>query len=192
MMKILVTGTTSAGKTTLLKAVAEKNISHVVVIHEVARKLLTEHPELEQDPQLQDILFAEQLKLEMLAVAAGAEVILCDRGTLDICAHAKLFGQELKPEWITWTKESYDFVYWLEKSDIPFSPTELQQQISDRDWVAFREELDQHIAQSIVGSELPWQKLSGSIEQRVFTLEQKIRRQIFSIEGQVRREKERK
>jgi nicotinamide riboside kinase len=192
MLKILVTGTTSAGKTTLLQALAEKNIAHVVVIPELARKLLTEQPELEQDPRFQDILFAEQLELETQARVSGAEVILCDRGTLDICAHAKLFGQELKPEWLTWTKESYDFVYWLEKSDISFSPTQLQQQISSRDWVTFREELDQHIAQSILDSRLPWQKLGGSLEQRVLTLEQKVRRQLFSIEGQARREKERK
>lgn len=192
MIKILVTGTTSAGKTTLLHRLVEKNISRVAFIPEVARELLTEHPELERDPKLQDILFTEQLKRETHLAASGAEVILCDRGTLDICAHAKLFGQELKPEWLTWTKESYDFVYWVEKSDVTFSPTVLQQQISDRDWVAFRDQLDQHIAQSIIESELPWQKLAGSVEQRVFTLEQKIRRQIFSVEGQVQKGKEQK
>ena len=192
MIKILVTGTTSSGKTTLLEALAEKHISRVVILPEVARTLLTEHPEFEQDPQLQDILFAEQLRLETQAAASGAEVILCDRGTLDICAHAKLFAQELKPEWITWTKESYDFVFWLEKADIIFSLTVLQQQISDRDWVQFRDELDQHIAQSLLDSELPWQKLGGSLEQRMFILEQKVRRQVYSIEGQAQSRKERK
>jgi len=174
MKKILLTGTTSSGKTTLLKSIASstQNLKFsskqkVIVIHEYARELLTLHPELKNDPQLQDMLFAEHLQREIKAAEQKPDLIICDRGALDICAHARWFGLDIKPEWLSWAQDAYDYVFHLDKTDIAFEVTELQKKLDPgADWVSSREELEQHITWAVQESGLPWRKLSGTVAER--------------------------
>jgi len=59
-LKILLTGTTTSGKTTLIEGLKAKNLPGIVFIEEEARKFLEQNPGLERDPQLQDMLFTNK------------------------------------------------------------------------------------------------------------------------------------
>jgi hypothetical protein len=102
-----------------------------------------------------------------------------------------LFRQETKSEWFDWLK-TYDQVLWLEKDDISFERTAFQEKIAQRDWHAFREQLDQEIGVIVAESGLPWKKLAGSIDTRLGELQKTLGELRFSIEGVYTRKKEQK
>lgn len=201
MKKILLTGTTTTGKTTLLNAFSRKNaelqkLAHphkkIILIPEVAEEVLRQRPGLEKDPQFQDILFEQQVHREIAAETQHPDFIICDRGVLDILAHSALFGHEIKQEWKDWTAHAYDQVLILDKNDIDYEVTELQRQIGERDWSAFRDALDDSILQAVHESKLPWQKISGTVEERLKKLERILEQPNLSLEGQPRSNKERR
>jgi predicted ATPase len=191
MIKIVVTGTTSAGKTTLLEKLSRR-MQNCVFVPEVARDLLTTNPELIHDPQFQDIVFQEQTQREIDAAVKKPAAIFCDRGALDIVAHARIFGVPVKPEWVAWAQSAYDKVLWLNKNDIPFQETPLQTRLGTIDWQHFRNELDQHIHTAIIESTVPYELLSGTVEQRISSVEKIVREYLFTIEGRVGRSPEQK
>lgn len=118
-MKILLTGTIHVGKTVLLNALEAIKLPNVVIIPEVARDMLSQNQKLEKNPNLQDILFAEQVRKEKEATSDNS-IIICDRGVLDIIAHSRFFGHEIKPEWTRWL-QTYDLTFLLNKDDVFFS-----------------------------------------------------------------------
>lgn len=52
------------GKTAFLNALEFAKLPNVIVVPEIARKLLSQNPKLEKNPNLQDILFSEQVRRE--------------------------------------------------------------------------------------------------------------------------------
>ncbi len=188
MTKILFTGTTSSGKTTLLRHFKANSRVGVTVIDEVARPILENHPELLKSPQLQSIIFAEQTRLEKEAAAAGAGVILCDRGSVDVLAHAKLFGQELLPEWRTWSQQEYDQIYLLDQKDIRFQRTPLQQHLEEQDWGKFRMDLEAQLHLTLAECGLAYTILSGSVEHRIAQVEEKIWQSLWEAERRHQKE----
>jgi predicted ATPase len=173
--KILVTGTTTSGKTTILEAVTELEWPGVVVVREAATDVLRQQPGIEKTAEFQDVLFAEQVKREREAMAtAEVDTVLCDRGVLDNLAHILMFSAwagteaEFKPEWLSWCV-MYDEVWLLDKDDIDYrEPTELQASIdSQRDWAFFRDELDEYLRVVIGELRLPWVMIQGTVEERL-------------------------
>lgn len=172
-MKILLTGTIHVGKTTLLKALETAKLPSVVIIPEIARDLLSQNPKLEKDPNLQDILFAEQIRRER-EVTSDNSVVVCDRGALDIVAHSRLFGHEIKPEWLQWL-QTYDLTFLLNKNDVPFSGENRVFFDSERDWVQFRNALDEQIKITLAEYNVKYGLLSGSSADKLRHLTSKIR-----------------
>lgn len=164
-MKILLTGTIHVGKTALLNALEFAKLPNVIVVPEIARNLLSQNPKLEKDPNLQDILFAEQVRREKEATS-DSSVVVCDRGALDIVAHSRLFGHEIKPQWLQWL-QTYDLTFLLNKDDVPFSGENRAFSDYGRDWVEFRNTLDGHIKSSLNENEIRYELLSGTIENRL-------------------------
>lgn len=169
-MKILLTGTIYTGKTTLLQALKTMGLPNLTTVPEIAREVLSQNPKLEKDPNLQDILFSEQVKREQEALSASTFVV-CDRGALDIIAHSKLFGHVIRPEWTEWVK-TYDLVFLLNKNDIPFSGENRAFSDLRREWIAFREQLDRYIKLTLDENRVLYETLSGNLESRLdyFTL----------------------
>jgi hypothetical protein len=186
MLKILLTGTTKSGKSTLLEMIHALSIPKLQCIPEVARELLTRHPELEQDPHLQDILFAEITRREKEAAANGVEISICDRGTIDILTHLDTgyFGQvAVKQEWREWSRR-YDQIYVMNKNDVPFTQTDLQSQIdSERNWALFRDKLDHSTHKILDELHLPYSVLSGTPETRLHRVESELQILYQSKEG---------
>lgn len=112
MNRILLTGTLSTGKTTMLNHL--KNLRGVYIVEEVARQLVEKNPTLEKEPFLQDILFREQVRKEEETIAEARSKrinnIFFDRGVLDIIAYSKFFGHTLKPEWFASMQGRYDHI----------------------------------------------------------------------------------
>ncbi len=197
--KILITGTTSVGKSTLLELLKKQQHPNVHIIDEIARKVLDQEIEVvsqnnpDQKPDLQDFLFAKQIQEEIHA-EQSAKVTVCDRGVLDNIAHALLFAVPIKQEWIDWC-QTYDkiFVLYRDKEGIPFEITDLQRKIGDRDWVKFRNDLDTQIYHALQLCRLPHEVLRGSSAEQFFAVDQEVRRHLQTphlIEGQFRHRKE--
>jgi predicted ATPase len=174
-LKVLFTGTTTSGKTTLIGSLRKRNIPGIAYIEEEARKFLEENPGIERDPQLQDFLFTRQVSAEQRAAENLANIIICDRGVPDNIAHALLFGQMIKDEWREWAK-TYDEVFLFNQADINYQqPTELQMKIdSTRDWVKYRQDLDKHILRALQECGLAYIILQGTIEKRLSVVENMI------------------
>lgn len=155
---ILLTGTTSSGKTTLIQELQRElqNVfaTKISFIPEVAREILEINPQLLHEPAiLQDKIFSAQTQAEQAAVANGSSIIVCDRGVLDILSHIPLLQPELtiKPEWISWLTH-YTKTFICNPADISYQETELQSQLTAvHDWARFRDQLHQEtlrVAQS--------------------------------------------
>ncbi|MEX2012853.1 MAG: ATP-binding protein [Candidatus Levyibacteriota bacterium] len=172
-MKILLTGTIHVGKSTLLNSLESAELPNVVIVPEIAREILSQNPELEKDPNLQDILFAEQVRREREATSNDS-IAICDRGVLDIVAHSKLFGHEIKPEWLQWLR-TYDLTFLLNKDDVPFSGENRAFSDPERDWIQFRNALDDNIKLVLTENNLRYEQLSGSIESRLSHLASRTR-----------------
>ena len=170
MSKVLITGTTRSGKSTLVKEIESLSLPNLVIIPELALNLLKANPSLEKDPNLQDILFAEQLKREREAFESGAKFIICDRGIPDNIAHAKLFGQEIKPEWIDYSR-TYNMVFLCNKDDVDFNLTNVQAAMENRNWIKYREDQDTQIKAALALCGLPYILLEGTVTQRRELLE---------------------
>lgn len=172
MKKILLTGTTSSGKSTMWQFLKDQPLKNIIFIEEIARELLLKYPGIEQDPAFQTLLFAEQVKREQEAAEQEPELLICDRGSVDIVAHAHLFGQAVQPEWYDWS-QTYDYALYFEMHDISFETTDLQKRISkQRDWQTFRVQLDEHIRAALRQSCLPYHMISGTHEERQQKVEQ--------------------
>lgn len=172
-MKILLTGTIHVGKTALLNALESAKLPNVVIVPEIARDVLSQNQNLEKDPNLQDILFTEQVRREK-ETTSDSSVAVCDRGALDIIAHSRLFGHEIKPEWLQWL-QTYDLTFLLNKDDVPFSGENRAFSDPERDWVQFRNALDDHIKLTLIESSLKYELLSGSVKSRLSYLASRIR-----------------
>lgn len=164
-MKILLTGTIHVGKTALLNALETAGLPNVVIIPEIAREILSQNPELEKDPNLQDILFAEQIRREKVSTSNDS-IAICDRGVLDIVAHSKLFSHEINPEWLQWLR-TYDLTFLLNKDDVPFSGENRAFSDPGRDWIHFRDTLDNHIKLALTENTVRYELLSGSLDSRL-------------------------
>lgn len=172
-MKVVFTGTTSSGKTTLLNALKQKNFPHVVCISEIADSVLRQQPGIEKTPEFQDLLFSKQVMAEQEAERSGAEVVFCDRSIIDNIAHALLFQHPVKQEWVDWC-HTYSYVYIFNKDDIQFKVTELQKSLDKRNWYQFREQLHYLIIQTTIDCFIPYEFLTGTVEARLKTVEDKL------------------
>jgi nicotinamide riboside kinase len=182
--KVLLTGTTSCGKTTLINSLKSQNNGDIVFVEEEARKFLELNPHLERDPQLQDYLFARQVEAEQNASLSANRIVICDRGVPDNIAHALMFRQPIKPEWVEWA-QTYDIVLALNPSDINYDmPTELQLSIDpSRNWGEYRMLLDEFIFKALEVCQLKYQVLSGTVEGRLQHLTKEIGEYTVSKEG---------
>lgn len=142
--KHLLVGTTSAGKTTLLREAKKHNWS---VIPEIARPILEmtllSKPELLASFAFQELLLTTQVELEQTLPKTKSSLL--DRGIPDIIAHSILFGFEhqVPEQWYILAK-NYDHVWLCDPADIEFKPTSLQLKLDpSRDWQAWRQELHQ-------------------------------------------------
>lgn len=190
MHKILLTGSTSVGKTTLLETIKNSKLP-IACIPEIAREILENDPDIEKSPFLQDIIFSEQMKREKEAMANGSPYILCDRGSLDIIAFSNLFNIAIKKEWIEWTK-TYDRIFLLDPLDINFQLTPLQMQLSERNWVEHRMEIHHQIVATLNELNFPYSLLSGSIDTRSEVIKSLLWEQQKSVEGTYLKGKEKK
>lgn len=180
-MKILLTGTIHTGKTTVLDLLKGLSLPNVSVINEVAREMLSANPALEQSPAFQDILFTEQVRRERNAEKTSP-VVICDRGSLDIISHSKLFGHAVQPEWVEWLK-TYSQVLLFDKSEIPFNGENRAFNDHPRDWIQFRNSLEGMIEDSISEYRVPYLVLRGNPEQRLHRLLSETTRVSGNLEG---------
>lgn len=84
MHKIVLTGTASCGKTSVIESLKEKGFS---VIEETATEVLREFPDL-SDKEKQIKIFEKQLQKES---TAKGEIVFLDRSAIDCLTYARFF-----------------------------------------------------------------------------------------------------
>lgn len=180
--KILFTGTFSSGKTTLLKEFEDHK--GIIVVNEVARDLLHADPSLEVVPHFQDLIFEEQIKREKEAVATaqreGKQLILLDRGIIDIVAYSLVFGYKVQHQWISESHNRYDLAFIFDPKDINEIPDIPELGL---DMKKYRMDVDLAIRGVIQRLGIPLLEVSGSHERRVRLVEASINSSLLNLEG---------
>ena len=85
--KIVLTGSFSVGKTTLLNLFKDQSY----IVPEVAREMLVKNPTLMEKPEFQSLILREQIKREKEAEKNADSLIVFDRGTIDVVAYCRYF-----------------------------------------------------------------------------------------------------
>jgi predicted ATPase len=183
-LKILLAGTTSSGKTTVINELEKRKFllptekqRQVFIGHERARMRLEENADFFSNPAFQQILHQDQLQLEAQARTEGAVVSIFDSGIPVNLGYAALLQSGLTAqtvaEWQT-LSQSYTKVYLLNKDDISFTLTELHKKTTDEDWPALRQAIHQAILSSLAECGLAFELLEGSVAQRTNTVWAKV------------------
>jgi len=185
-MKIVVTGSIYAGKTTLVNSL--RGIQGIAILPETASEFVHRDKNIVFRPDFQDILFNEQARRELVLQSQGQKIIVCDRGIPDIITHAKFFGQEIKPEWKEWIK-TYDYSFVASKDDINFNPPP-GMYLENYDWISFRDIMHKLTVEVLSAYSIPFEFLDGDVEHRKEVLLGKIQSLAECREGKINRERE--
>ncbi len=179
-MKLLLTGSIGVGKTTLFDRIP--NVRGVFKIPEVARRVLQAAPELRLNPYFQRALLLEQHFLETEAEKSGNDLIICDRGYVDVIAYARLFKLEPPADLIK-AFNRYDLIFYCDPEGTPPLPEKI-------DGVTphphEKEEVDDCIRATLSEMNMPWYVLKGPTEDRLNDFYCEVDR--LMIEGQMYRE----
>lgn len=167
--KFLFTGTISVGKSTTLEYLRSLNLPDIFFVNEAARDLMNIFPDRVIDsakpgvlPNMGDIIFEEQIRREAEAEKLGAKIILCDRGALDIIAHARVFGSAVKKEWEE-RVYTYDLIFYFRKEGVPFNRNLYP---PGTNWKVFREALDEQTRLFLASCSIPQRELVGTVWQK--------------------------
>jgi predicted ATPase len=179
-MKLLLTGSIGVGKTTLFERIP--TVKGVYKIPEVARRVLQEAPELRLNPYFQRVLLMEQHFLETEAEKRGSDLIICDRGYIDVIAYAKLFKLE-PPQDLIKAFSRYDMIFYCDPEGTPPLPEKIAGVTPNPHE---KEELDHCLRATLSEMRLPWCVLKGPTEDRLSDFYCEVDRLL--IEGQVYRE----
>lgn len=184
-MKIVVTGSIYAGKTTLVNSL--RGIQGIAILPETASEFVHRDKNIVFKPDFQDILFDEQTKRELALQSQGQLIIVCDRGVPDIITHAKFFGQEIKPEWEAWMK-TYDYSFVVLKNDINFNPPP-GMYLENYDWNSFREIMHRLTIEILTTYSVPFDFLKGDVEYRKEAMLKRIQSLLEFREGRINRKR---
>lgn len=179
--KILITGTVSSGKTTLLRQF--QNRHGIYVIEETARDIMQKQI-FNDAATIQQAIYEEQLhredEAEIMTRVQGKSIILCDRGIIDIIAYSKLLGYQVPDSWKVTCKDRYDFAFVLSKDNFPYFPLNNEGFYIS---LEFRNQIDTEIRATISRFGVPSIGIHGSLEERIHLVESIIQPYLRSIEG---------
>ncbi|SRR5258708_1704890 len=175
MAKILFTGTIGSGKAAIVNQLQSHSLPNYHYIEGIAEQVLLEEvrrthdPHIDQTADFQDRLFERQLEAEISAEKKQPKILFCHRGEPDNIAHTLLFGIPIKQEWIHWS-QSYDKVFLFSKEGLAFQPPPLQKDVVERDWQLFRNCLEICIRRALHLCHLPYEVVSGDMDERLKTI----------------------
>ena len=155
--KAVLTGTFSSGKTTLLKLFQNR----AFIIPEVAKELLEIKPQLFNEPELQQIILAEQLRREQDAEKNNNPLIICDRGVIDVIVYSRYFRHP-EPK----TPFYYDRIFLCSPEGVPC--------IYGEQAKIMRQNLHQIFLNVLGEQNLSYRVLEGTPEERYRTIENEL------------------
>lgn len=156
-VRVLFTGTSGAGKSSTLDQYAMFSDFHC--IPEVPRTLLQQDQELEKDPRFPTIILSTQIAQEEQGILSGKEVVISDRGLIDIAVFASYYGHTVPNECLH-VEDRYDLVFL-------FSPWECQPLPSpDSDYEVRRIQLHYRFLEYLQEKNIPFTEVRGTLEER--------------------------
>ena len=175
--KIAFVGTSCVGKTSLFESLRKKyqKNSKIYFVEEAARVYYLTHPQVRNRfafiTQSQIQKQAQQLETE--AQRSLTRIIICDRSVLDAAAYVYTRGgksgaQKLMTRMKDWIS-TYTEIYLLDPKDIPYFSDEIRQE-SVEERVKFHE----GFIKLFFEHNIPFQLLSGTLDQRLEFMEKQI------------------
>jgi len=155
--KVLLTGTFDAGKTTIAEILAR--VPGVHVIPEYARELIARGGDLWRRPEFQEMVLTEQLRREAAAELRTEDLIVCDRGTVDVACFSQLFGHPYDADLLL-SGARYDLIFVFSPDDI--AADHLPPHMKQARW-----ELEEVIETLLNHAGLPYCVIKGSTKARV-------------------------
>lgn len=173
--KIAFVGTSCVGKTTLLGEYSARQDDRLLISTEVARWFLRGVTPDERkftytvQASLQDAIMRQEAEID----AEGTGLILCDRSVLDPASYLMAWGKTLDSRRLlervkTWIP-TYTHLFLLDPIDVEYFNDDVRTEDKDvrnRMHITFQEILDD--------TKLPYELLSGSLEERVAVVDRKI------------------
>ena len=160
-LRVLLTGTLDAGKTTIAELLTDREDVHVV--REVARDLLTSDPNFESHPDLQAKILEEQARREELARQSLKPIIILDRSYLDVICYSRHFGHSIdEPSLIN--QLNYDKILLFSPADINVSSTlsaEMQR---------YRMSVHRVFLAVLAELAVPYEVISGNLQERLLRI----------------------
>lgn len=156
--KVLITGTHSTGKTTLIHMlVKELSMLNLRVVHESARKCPFAL-NLAQNHLSTMWLIAVQIKTEIEALTwPGTELVVCDRSIPDILGYHELASSERAGPWNTFAAtwlQSYDHIF-LTRPDPDRAMTHDELRLTSADYRhSIQQIIERHVTRSGVSYEI--------------------------------------
>ncbi|MCL5113592.1 MAG: ATP-binding protein [Patescibacteria group bacterium] len=170
IIKIAFVGTSSTGKTTLLWEYKKKMSGNrsIVFVHEAARDFFKENPHITERfaKEIQGQVQSAVLAREQEAHNSGARVIICDRSVIDAVVYVRSTGdrkgaKELLEKVKFWIPTYTKFLL-LNPVDVKYEKDEVRQEDENT-----RQAFHKAFLEFFKETRIPYELLSGSIEQRI-------------------------
>ncbi len=165
-MKIIYVGAQSTGKSTILKHY--ESLGHIPVITEVVRKLTKQGVKINEqgDNKGQELIFDTYYDL------LSQDNYMSDRGLVDVLAYTKYLYKRGKISERTINEQKHCLkIFNQSHDDILYVYFPIEFEVVD-DGVrsldeGFRHEIDQNIQNILTDNNIPYLKVSGSVEERI-------------------------
>jgi nicotinamide riboside kinase len=171
--KIAFVGTSCIGKTALLEVFSQRRAETptIAIIPEAARDFfLATTVEDRFSADTQGRIQALALQREQEAHSNGADIILCDRSVIDAVvyteAHGDPEGAVALLERVEFWLPTYNSFLLLDPADIPYQTDDVRTESA-----AKRQEFHEAFLVFFKKTGIPYQLLSGTIDERVATIE---------------------
>ena len=170
LIKIAFVGTSSTGKTTLLWEYKKRmsGNSSIVFVHEAARDFFKDNPAVKKRfaKDTQGKIQSLMLKREKRAHGSEAKIIICDRSVIDAVVYVRSTGdkkgaKELLEKVKFWIPTYTKFLL-LNPVDVKYEKDEIRQE-DEKTRQAFHKAFLEFFKETGI----PYELLSGSIEQRI-------------------------
>lgn len=175
-IKIAFVGTLSSGKTTVIESLTSKygEDKSVVFVPEAARIYFQDNPLTNGAiPNAKDARLIQemQIKMEEDAHMVNPRIIFCDRSVFDAAVYSRVFGTLNYSEKLYLKMadrvSTYSKFFLLDPRDVPHVPDEVRWEDE-----ATREKLHNTFMEFFDEKKIPYELLSGTIEERLARIDQ--------------------
>lgn len=173
ILKIAFVGTSCVGKTTLIEEYRKRKLPGLAIVEEASSEFFIKYPYIvgRFSAITQGEIQSLALRNEQAAQSSRATRIICDRSVLDAVAYVRsqgdIKGSKRLLEKIRFWVPTYHSLLLLDPAGIPYKTNSVRQEDEEA-----REKFHQAFLEMFKETDIPYELLSGTTEQRVSRVDQ--------------------